>query len=257
MRRFAYLTGLIGVSTAALGQTFTDEDMLVVEETTTLVEKWNCYDTWDLGLSEVLLVAERRRLEDGLEAGTITAAGRVNIASFEVEGIKRRWDFGMDDDGYSKYTFVIELDGTGLYYDFTRVDVGESTDPSARFNCNQAHVSEEESNRTRMQEDMRLQADATMPRYSVDDNPEPLVRVAPVYPGRALSRGLEGYVDLEFTVTTEGTVRDPVVIFSTSPLFERAATTALLRFKYRPQVVDGEVVEMPGIQTRITFRLED
>jgi protein TonB len=30
----------------------------------------------------------------------------------------------------------------------------------------------------------------------------PIVRVAPVYPARALSRGLEGYVDLAFTVTT-------------------------------------------------------
>ena len=44
----------------------------------------------------------------------------------------------------------------------------------------------------------------------------PIVRVAPVYPARALSRGLEGYVDLSFTVTTAGTVRDPIVMFSTS-----------------------------------------
>ena len=36
----------------------------------------------------------------------------------------------------------------------------------------------------------------------------PIVRVAPVYPARALSRGLEGFVDLSFTVTTAGTVRD-------------------------------------------------
>ena len=44
----------------------------------------------------------------------------------------------------------------------------------------------------------------------------PIVRVAPVYPARALSRGLEGYVDMGFTVTTTGTVKDPVVLFSTS-----------------------------------------
>ncbi len=85
----------------------------------------------------------------------------------------------------------------------------------------------------------------------------PIVRVAPVYPARALSRGLEGYVDLEFTVTTAGTVRDPVVIFSTSSLFERAALTAVLKFKYKPRVVDGVPVDVPGVKTRITFRLED
>ncbi|MBT8063127.1 MAG: protein TonB, partial [Gammaproteobacteria bacterium] len=33
----------------------------------------------------------------------------------------------------------------------------------------------------------------------------PIVRVAPVYPSRALSRGIEGFVDLSFTVTTAGT----------------------------------------------------
>ena len=41
----------------------------------------------------------------------------------------------------------------------------------------------------------------------------PIVRVAPVYPARALSRGLEGYVDLSFTVTSAGTVRDPIILF--------------------------------------------
>ena len=85
----------------------------------------------------------------------------------------------------------------------------------------------------------------------------PIVRVAPVYPARALSRGLEGYVDLAFTVTTTGTVRDPVVLFSTSSLFERAATRAVLKFKYKPRVVDGVPVDVPNVKTRITFKIED
>jgi protein TonB len=45
----------------------------------------------------------------------------------------------------------------------------------------------------------------------------PIVRVAPVYPARALSRGLEGFVDLSFTVTTAGTVKDPIC--SSAPPF--------------------------------------
>ena len=85
----------------------------------------------------------------------------------------------------------------------------------------------------------------------------PIVRVAPVYPARALSRGLEGFVDLSFTVTTAGTVRDPVVLQSTSKLFERAAIRAVLKFKYKPRVVDGVPVEVPGVKTRISFMLED
>ena len=85
----------------------------------------------------------------------------------------------------------------------------------------------------------------------------PIVRVAPVYPARALSRGLEGYVDMQFTVTTTGTVKDPIVLFSTSSLFERAATRAVLKFKYKPRVVDGVPVEVPGVKTRITFQIEE
>jgi len=85
----------------------------------------------------------------------------------------------------------------------------------------------------------------------------PIVRVAPVYPARALSRGLEGYVDMSFTVTTAGTVRDPIVMFSTSSLFERAATRAVLKFKYKPRVVDGVPVDVAGVKTRITFQIED
>ena len=85
----------------------------------------------------------------------------------------------------------------------------------------------------------------------------PIVRVAPVYPARALSRGLEGYVDMSFTVTPAGSVEDPVVDFSTSSLFERAATRAVLKFKYKPRVVDGVPVSVPGVKTRISFQIEN
>jgi protein TonB len=85
----------------------------------------------------------------------------------------------------------------------------------------------------------------------------PIVRVAPIYPARALSRGIEGYVDMSFTVTATGTVKDPIVMFSTSSLFDRAATRAVLKFKYKPRVVDGQPVEVSGVKTRITFKIED
>ena len=85
----------------------------------------------------------------------------------------------------------------------------------------------------------------------------PIVRVAPVYPARALSRGLEGFVDLSFTVTMTGSVENPIVLQSTSSLFERAAIRAVLKFKYKPRVVDGVPVNVPGVKTRISFQLEE
>ncbi len=83
----------------------------------------------------------------------------------------------------------------------------------------------------------------------------PIFKVAPVYPSRALSRGLEGYVIVEFTVTRTGTVRDASVVESTSNLFNRAATEAVLRFKYKPRIIGGEAVEVPGVRNKISFEI--
>ena len=85
----------------------------------------------------------------------------------------------------------------------------------------------------------------------------PIVKVAPIYPRRAQSRGLEGYVIVEFTVTKLGTVKDVVVVESSSSLFNSAAMKAAEKFKYKPRVVDGEPVEVYGVQNLIRFELED
>ncbi|NIB42813.1 energy transducer TonB [Pseudomaricurvus alkylphenolicus] len=84
----------------------------------------------------------------------------------------------------------------------------------------------------------------------------PIVKVQPQYPRRALSRGIEGYVIVEFTVTTNGSVRDPVVVEADPPnIFNRAAMKAALKFKYKPRVIDGEPVEVPGVRNKITFAI--
>lgn len=84
----------------------------------------------------------------------------------------------------------------------------------------------------------------------------PIVKVAPVYPRRALTRGIEGYVIVEFTVTKQGTVKDPKVVRAEpESLFDRAAMDAALKFKYKPRVVNGEAVEVAGVQNKISFQI--
>lgn len=86
----------------------------------------------------------------------------------------------------------------------------------------------------------------------------PIVKVQPVYPRRALSRGIEGYVIVEFTVTKQGTTKDHVIVeASPKGIFDRAAIQAAKKFKYKPRVVDGEPIEVPGVQNKITFQIED
>jgi len=85
----------------------------------------------------------------------------------------------------------------------------------------------------------------------------PIVKVAPIYPRRAQTRGLEGQCLVEFTVDTTGAVKDAFVVECTSSLFQKASLNAVMKFKYKPRVVDGVAKEVPGIQHIITFKLED
>ncbi|GGD65733.1 protein TonB [Lacimicrobium alkaliphilum] len=85
----------------------------------------------------------------------------------------------------------------------------------------------------------------------------PIVKVAPVYPRRALQRGIEGYVIVEFTVGKQGSVKDPFVVEANPEgIFEQAAMEAALKFKYKPRVVNGEAAEVSGVQNRITFQID-
>jgi len=47
-------------------------------------------------------------------------------------GIEHRWDWFQNKTNYS---FVISTDGTGIYYDFSTVPVGEKTKGSSIYKC--------------------------------------------------------------------------------------------------------------------------
>ena len=86
----------------------------------------------------------------------------------------------------------------------------------------------------------------------------PIVKVAPIYPRRAQTRGIEGYCIIEYVVTRSGAIRDPQVVdCQPSGLFESASLKASLKFKYKPRVVDGEAIEVAGVQNKFTYELEN
>ena len=83
----------------------------------------------------------------------------------------------------------------------------------------------------------------------------PLVRVPPRYPGRAARLQIEGSVTVEFTITADGSVADPAVIESDPPrVFDKAALQAIVQWKFKPRVEDGQAVESRASQ-RIEFAL--
>lgn len=85
----------------------------------------------------------------------------------------------------------------------------------------------------------------------------PLVRIPPEYPRRALNRGIEGWVQVQFTITPTGAVKDPKVIAADPPgLFDDAAVRSILRWRYNPKIENGAAVERVGVQTIIRFVLD-
>ena len=95
---------------------------------------------------------------------------------------------------------------------------------------------------------------------SSDGDYMPLVRVQPQYPRRANERGIEGFVIVELTVAEDGTVPpESIVIIQAEPkgYFERAATKAAQKFKYKPKVVNGKPQKVTGVRYKFTFDLAD
>jgi len=84
----------------------------------------------------------------------------------------------------------------------------------------------------------------------------PMVVIRPMYPRDAQMKGQEGWVKVEFTITAAGTVKNPRVIDAKPPgIFNREAIRAILKWKFKPRVIDGVAVDRPATQT-IDFRLD-
>ena len=77
--------------------------------------------------------------------------------------------------------------------------------------------------------------------------------VAPEYPQRALERNLEGWVDIEFTVGTDGKTRNiSVTASSHEAYFRREATDAVGKWQFEPRVFMGRAIEQTAY-TRMRF----
>lgn len=86
----------------------------------------------------------------------------------------------------------------------------------------------------------------------------PLIRTTPNYPSRAASRGIEGFVELSFTVDELGNVVDPVVLNAyPEGYFENAALQSIKRWRYSPATENGDPIPTLDVRQRIVFQMED
>lgn len=90
-----------------------------------------------------------------------------------------------------------------------------------------------------------------------DRDAQPLVRMPGKVPDRALRDGKSGHCKMRFDVNTSGVPFNIKAYFCTHSMFERESTRATSKFKYRPKIVEGNAVEMRGVETKITYRVTD
>ena len=83
-----------------------------------------------------------------------------------------------------------------------------------------------------------------------------MVRVPPKYPARAASRQIEGWVKVEFTIQTDGSVDNAVVVGSEpEAIFDDAALTAISKWKFKEKIVNGVAVPQRAVQ-QLQFKLK-
>ncbi|MGI9438971.1 MAG: energy transducer TonB [Parvibaculales bacterium] len=92
----------------------------------------------------------------------------------------------------------------------------------------------------------------------VDGDALAIVRVLPRYPSRALNRGIEGWVLLEFAINELGQAVELVVVEADPKgVFDRSAMTAIKKWKYRPMMEDGKPAIRPGVRQLISFNIAE
>lgn len=102
------------------------------------------------------------------------------------------------------------------------------------------------------------------PTRAAPDRPKPVVMdmkllrsTPPDYPDEARQRQLEGAVELEFIVGSDGRVKNVAVTRSTPQgVFDAEAIAAVKRWRYDPRREDGVPVDFPA-KVRLQFRLDE
>ena len=101
-----------------------------------MVEKWECREfSEDYG--KILIKLWRiNGMKEGF--GYLEYAGVSFPALFKLDGLSLRWNWELDQDDMWDYSFVVKPDGTGLFYDFSGVEKGDSTRATDLYTCKSA-----------------------------------------------------------------------------------------------------------------------
>lgn len=91
--------------------------------------------------------------------------------------------------------------------------------------------------------------------YELDQPPQVIVKVPPVYPYKAREQGIEGIVQIKVLVNTDGTVgRLQILGARPEGYFEKAVKRAVPNWKFNPGRIEGSPVTA-WVVTNVRFQL--
>ena len=98
--------------------------------------------------------------------------------------------------------------------------------------------------------------DSKITGFGQTSDARPIVRIDPEYPPVASRDGIEGWVELSFSIDESGAVQN-VNVTDSEPkrIFDRAAKRALQRWKYQPKREQGKTVVQEGLSVILEFKM--
>ena len=88
-------------------------------------------------------------------------------------------------------------------------------------------------------------------------SPSVIYAVPPGYPFEAEQKGIEGKVTVQFVVTKEGAVRDPIILESSpADVFDQAAMETVTQYTFKPGTKGGKAVDAI-VRLPIAFQLSE
>ena len=88
----------------------------------------------------------------------------------------------------------------------------------------------------------------------IDRDEQPILRIPPIMPSRAER---SGHCQLRFDVSPNGAPYNVTALYCTQSLFERASIKSVQKWKYNPKLVGGQAVARSGVESKVSFRLND
>lgn len=237
-------------------------DLDAAQAALTLAETWGLAPREAASLNEVITDAERHGGDRSLDATLAAAANALEAG--RLLGPDSAWQLFQDvlaerPDHAGARAGVLEV-RAALLQRIRAAVADEAFEALPALFADAERVGVDADERASLEREVEYREHLAAMRVGRFGEPflvsdlELIAERAPVYPRVALARGMEGWVDLEFTVSAAGRVEDIQVLDSSGALFHQASIEAIEGYRFAPYLLHGRPVPVRAA-LRFNYRM--